>query len=73
MIKKITNKKKKNVYVMLCMIWYHSGLSRGFQTPAYRFGRPNYVSKLKKNMQNKINYLIISSTQMRLRLLRHLI
>ena len=32
--------------------------------PVYRFGRLNYVPKLKKNMQSNINYLIISSTQM---------
>ena len=30
-----------------------SGVSRGFSTPVYRFGRPNYVPKLMKIVKKK--------------------
>ena len=39
--------------------WYLSGVSRGFSTPVYRFGRPNYVSKLMKNSWEKISLIQI--------------
>ena len=49
-----------------------SGVSRGFQTLAYRFGCQNYETKLKESLC-KVIYLIVSFTQMRLHVTRHVI
>ena len=45
-----------------------SGVSRVFSTPVYRFGRPNYVPKLKKNSLEKIPLTQISGDKTSLQL-----